>query len=679
EEADARRRQLDDLPVTRVNDRSRLAQEGGDRRGEEVLPVAETDHERRLVAHAGEHIRLVVVDRNDREVALELRVDARKRLGEVAVVLLLEEMDDDFRVGLGGEGVAGRGELLAQLHVVLDDAVEDDREAARLAAGEGMRVPLAHAAVGRPAGVTEAVMRVGVVRLGGDDEVVEDAYRADVLELAVLSEREPGGVVAAVFEPAETVEQKGLCLARSDVSDDPAHVPLLSLQGPKLPLKTQRARLLDPGRSVAGGSAELLFQQRGKASTEGFGLLLAFRLGKDPDDRLRPRRADEDASVAGELAVDGIDPRAEGLGKRAAAGARHVQHGLREVRHDGCGFREPAPPERAAEEKRRDEAVAGDVPVEPDEMAGLLAAEQRPLPPQRLEDVAVADVGRDDTNAALLHQAVEAEIRHRGDRDGVDAELESEDGEDLVAVERLAALVDREQPVAVTVEGDAEIELAARHGSLQRREVGRAAADVDVRPVRSVPDRGHRSAELLECLRRESRVGAVRAVDGDAHAAQVRTEALEDVREVAVGGDADAIDLTAAARRLVEQPLDLLLRGVTELAPHAVEELDAVVLRRVVGGGDDDAEVEAEQRDGRRREDARENGDASRRGDAARERLLELLARGACVASDEDPTATAPERRRLAELLDELRGQRLPHDPADTVGAEVLPCHGAGR
>ena len=55
---------------------------------------------------------------------------------------------------------------------------------------------------------------------------------------------------------------------------------------------------------------------------------------------------------------------------------------------------------------------------------------------------------------------MEAEVRHRRDGDAVDAEVEREDREDLVAVDRLAALVDREHPVAVAVEGDPEVEAA---------------------------------------------------------------------------------------------------------------------------------------------------------------------------------------------------------------------------
>ena len=94
-------------------------------------------------------------------------------------------------------------------------------------------------------------------------------------------------------------------------------------------------------------------------------------------------------------------------------------------------------------------------------MARLLAAEHAALAPERLEHVAVADVGRDDADGALGHQLVEAVVRHLGDRDEVDAEVEREHGDDAVAVDDLAALVDGQHAVAVAVEGDPEVEAAA--------------------------------------------------------------------------------------------------------------------------------------------------------------------------------------------------------------------------
>ena len=91
-------------------------------------------------------------------------------------------------------------------------------------------------------------------------------------------------------------------------------------------------------------------------------------------------------------------------------------------------------------------------------MTGLLAAEQRPLLAERLEDVAVADRRRHDPDSVLRHQPVEAEVRHHRDRDDVDAEREREDRQDLVAVDGLATLVHREHAVAVPVEGDTQVE-----------------------------------------------------------------------------------------------------------------------------------------------------------------------------------------------------------------------------
>jgi len=53
--------------------------------------------------------------------------------------------------------------------------------------------------------------------------------------------------------------------------------------------------------------------------------------------------------------------------------------------------------------------------------------------------------------------------------------------------------------------------------------------------------------------------------------------------------------LVGVARRLPEERFDLLLGLVRQLLPGAVEQLDAVVLGRVVRRGDDRAEVEREQ------------------------------------------------------------------------------------
>ena len=71
---------------------------------------------------------MVVMDHDEREVALELVEREPHGLDEVAFVVALDEVRDRLGVGLGRERVAVGHEARRELAVVLDDAVEDDRE-----------------------------------------------------------------------------------------------------------------------------------------------------------------------------------------------------------------------------------------------------------------------------------------------------------------------------------------------------------------------------------------------------------------------------------------------------------------------------------------------------------------------------------------------------------------------
>ena len=258
-----------------------------------------------------------------------------------------------------------------------------------------------------------------------------------------------------------------------------------------------------------------------------------------------------------------------------------VPNDLRVARHDGDGIAHGASAHSTAEEQRGHEAVAGDVVPQPDQVARLLAAQHTPLPMERLEHVAIADRRRHDLDAALGHQPMESEVRHDGDGDEVDAQVEGEHGDDLIAVDRLASLVDGEHAVAVAVEGDPEVESLRGDEPLQGSKVGRAATDVDVRAIGLRSDRVHLRAEVREGVRRDSGERTVRAVDADPKAREIRAEVRDDMIEVGIGGVVERLDRSAAWRRRVEERLDLLLLLVDEL-PSATEELHAVVLRRVV-------------------------------------------------------------------------------------------------
>ena len=137
-------------------------------------------------------------------------------------------------------------------------------------------------------------------------------------------------------------------------------------------------------------------------------------------------------------------------------------------------------------------------------------------------------------------------------------------------------------------------------------------------PSGSRGDRCDLRAELLERLRRDARVRAVRAVDGDPEAGQVAPEPLDDVLEVAVGRHADVVDRARASRPASASRSASISSSEAsrQLAALGVEELDPVVLRRVVRGGDHGAEVEREQRDGGGRQHAGEDRVPARRCDA---------------------------------------------------------------
>ena len=96
--------------------------------------------------------------------------------------------------------------------------------------------------------------------------------------------------------------------------------------------------------------------------------------------------------------------------------------------------------------------------AQPEDVARLLAAEHSALRSQRLEHVPVSHRCREDADAVLRHQAVEAEVRHHRHGHELDAERERQDREDLVAVDRLATLVDGEHAIPVAVERDTEVE-----------------------------------------------------------------------------------------------------------------------------------------------------------------------------------------------------------------------------
>ena len=135
---------------------------------------------------------------------------------------MVDAVRDHLGVGLGGELVTAPLELVAQLLVVLDDAVVDDRQAVER--DMRMGVALARDAVGGPAGVGDADLAAGGRLLEGLLEHPHLADRAQAGEvLRAVQDRQAGRVVAAVLQPPQALHQDGDDIALGDSSNDSAH------------------------------------------------------------------------------------------------------------------------------------------------------------------------------------------------------------------------------------------------------------------------------------------------------------------------------------------------------------------------------------------------------------------------------------------------------------------------
>ena len=220
---DAPRPEVGDVAVLEEDDPVRVGQDRGDVRGEEALAVAETDDERHVLAGADQPVALADVHDDDGIGAFELAERLAERLGEVALVGLLDEVGDRLRVGLRGQRVAARLEPVAQLAEVLDDPVVDDRDLARAVAVR-MGIEVVRAPVGGPARVGQADR--GVRRPVGDRRLEVDQLAGPLLDehvAGVVDEGDPGRVVAAVLEALEPLDEDRARLARTGIADDAAH------------------------------------------------------------------------------------------------------------------------------------------------------------------------------------------------------------------------------------------------------------------------------------------------------------------------------------------------------------------------------------------------------------------------------------------------------------------------
>ena len=223
-ERHARARDDRHLFVAEEDHVARVAEDGRDVGGDEELAVAEADDDRRAVSNGDDLFGVVGRDQHQGEQPAHQQQRAPHRILEPVVFhLAFDQVRDDLRVGFGDELVALALQLVLQIEVVLDDAVVDDDDLAG-AIAVGMGVLFGRPAVRRPARVADAV--VAGERMFGDDvfELRQLARAAPELDRTVVDHGHAGRVVAAIFEPAQAVDEDRHDVLRADVTDDSAHI-----------------------------------------------------------------------------------------------------------------------------------------------------------------------------------------------------------------------------------------------------------------------------------------------------------------------------------------------------------------------------------------------------------------------------------------------------------------------
>ncbi|EHM55865.1 hypothetical protein HMPREF9080_00374 [Cardiobacterium valvarum F0432] len=200
-------------------------QEGIDVGGGKVFADAEADDHRRTVAGGDDFAGTVGGEHSDGVGAAQTGSSGEHGGVQVVAVMAVDEVGDDFSVGVAVEGVAARAQLVADFLVVFDDAVVDDGDA--IAAHMRVGIPFAWHAVRRPAGVGNAARAAELLFLYFGDEARHFTDGAAALNAAIVIDGESCRVIAAIFEAFQAFEQDGGDVAFSNAGDDSAHGMLL--------------------------------------------------------------------------------------------------------------------------------------------------------------------------------------------------------------------------------------------------------------------------------------------------------------------------------------------------------------------------------------------------------------------------------------------------------------------
>ena len=201
-------RELGQLTVVHDHHVARGVDHGDDVAGNIGALGALAHHQRGILARGHDGARLVGGHDGQRvraHQALACGTDGGQQVGRAIAQRLLDQMRHHLSVGVAGEGMPRRLQLLAQVGEVLDDAIVHHGDAA-VAAGVRMGVGLARAAVRGPTRVADAARALEVEvpqRMGQAGNL---ALAVHHLKLAILVDGHSGAVVAAILKARQALD-----------------------------------------------------------------------------------------------------------------------------------------------------------------------------------------------------------------------------------------------------------------------------------------------------------------------------------------------------------------------------------------------------------------------------------------------------------------------------------------
>ena len=224
-----------DLTVLHVNDILGVCHECSHVRGKVVFPDAHTHDQRGGLAGSDNAATLFRAENAQGIRTFQARDRLENGLFQVALIVHVHEMDNDFRVRFTLELEALALQLFPELRIVFNDAIVDHGKLIVIAHVR-VRIDVRGFPVGGPAGVPDAgVAGQGCAALDLGIQVFDHAAGLDHVDALLPQHRDAGGVISSIFQFFQPIQQNGGCVLAAGKTDDSTHRCILLIFPQTLP------------------------------------------------------------------------------------------------------------------------------------------------------------------------------------------------------------------------------------------------------------------------------------------------------------------------------------------------------------------------------------------------------------------------------------------------------------